>query len=139
MKKALLVLIFIAVGCRQKAAAPQIHMSLINNQQSLQITGLEAAVLAEIGRDSSSAVWQSLVPVYRMPADTDMKDYQNPQPGKYRVNDSAIVFTPDTPFAKQQTYFVRYYLFEQHNTPLDYIKGSHKPGSAQHMDLIFKQ
>jgi len=126
-------------GCAHKSAAPVIHITLINNQQSLQLTGLDAAILAEIGRDSSIAAWQSLVPVYRMPVDTDMKDYQKPQPGKYDVKDSVVVFTPDTPFLKQQTYFVRYYLFEQHNTTMDYLNSDKKIGEQQHMDLIFKQ
>ena len=83
--------------------------------------------------------WQSLVPVYKMPADTDLKNYQTAQPGKYIVKDSVVMFTPDTPFIASQTYFVRYYKFDANNKASDYILGHNKLGSRPYTDLIFKQ
>lgn len=93
----------------------------------------------EIARDSAGAGWQLLVPVYRMPADTDLKNYQPVQPGKYRLADTTIVFTPDTPFAKGQTYFVRYYRFGDNTSTLEYLQGRNRMGKPQFTDLIFKQ
>src|ERR1700743_3822367 len=98
MSRFLCVVIFFCVGCSRNEKVPAIHIFLINNNQSLKIAGLDEAVMNDIARDSSNEVWQGLIPVYRMPADTDMKDYQPVQPGKYVLKDSAIVFTPDTPF-----------------------------------------
>jgi hypothetical protein len=138
MKKVVFFLFMIGLGCKHKAAAPAIHVALVDSNHSIQIIGLDNAIVQEINRDSISG-WQTLMPVYHMPADADMKDYQKPQPGKYIVKDSTVIFTPDTPFLKQQTYFVRYYLFEQDNTAIDYLKSDKKLGSAQHRDLIFKQ
>ncbi len=96
---------------------------MINNGQSIEFKGLEYAITGEINRDSVPGIWQGLIPVYRMPADTDMKDYQRPLPGQYRLKDSAVVFTPDTPFVKNQTYFLRYFEFGEGNSTWDFIKG----------------
>lgn len=95
--------------------------------------------MQDIARDSDKNVWQNLVPVYRMPADTDMKNYQPVQPGQYLLKDSAVVFTPDTPFVKGQTYFVRNYRLGEGATLMDYIKGRSQPGKVHFIDLIFKQ
>lgn len=115
--------------------APAVHISLINNGQSVRFRGLDYAIISEIDRDSAS--WQSLLPVYRMPADTELKSYQPAQPGRYVLKDSAIVFTPDTPFLKGRTYFMRYYQFGEGNTPLDYIRGRSRLGNVRYVDLVF--
>ena len=112
---------------------------LVNGGQAVQFRGLEYAVMQEIARDSSNEVWQSLVPVYRMPADTDMKSYQPIQQGNYVVRDSAVVFTPDTPFVKGQTYFVRNYRPGEGAALIDYVKGRAQAGKMHFTDLIFKQ
>ncbi len=77
--------------------------------------------------------------IYRLPADTDMKDYQPTQPGKYLLKDSALVFTPDTPFIKQQSYFVRYYNYADNTTIWDYLRHKTTKGQLHYTDLIFKQ
>ncbi|MBK0380313.1 hypothetical protein [Mucilaginibacter segetis] len=139
MNKFLILIVLLGLGCTSSKKQPVIHIGLINKGQSLQFTGLDKAVMQEIARDSSDEVWQSFIPVYRMPADTDMKTYQPVQPGNYRLNDSAVVFTPDTPFVKKQEYFVRYYLLGEGLGLSDYLKGSASPGKTHFIDLIFKQ
>jgi len=116
-----------------------VRISLVNNKQSVEFKGLDYAVIHEIARDSSNQVWQSLIPVYKMPADTDMKSYQPVQPGNYRLKDSAVVFTPDTPFTKGQVYFVRNYRLGESVGAIDFIKGRTQPGRTHFTDLIFKQ
>jgi hypothetical protein len=138
MKKMWLLLIFSCAGCISKPKTPVIHVSMINNKHSVQITGLDNAVIQEIGRDSAGANWQGLMPVYRMPADTDLKNYQPVQPGAYLVKAGSVIFTPDTPFAAHQTYFIRYYKFDKANNGADFIAGGNRPGSLHYSDLIFK-
>lgn len=116
-----------------------VSIRLVNNKCSVQFNGLDYAVMQEIGRDSSSQEWQSLVPVYRMPHDTDLKSYQPEQPGRYEIKDSAVVFTPDTPFKAGQVYFVRNYRLGEGSTLADYLKGRTQPGRTRFTDLIFKQ
>jgi len=89
---------------------------------------MDYAVLSDINRDSLQAMWQSLLPVYRMPADTDLKNYQPLQPGVYQLKDSAVLFTPDTPFAQNKTYFMRYYKFGEGDDLWAYIKNKKKAG-----------
>jgi len=139
MKKMVWPFLLICFGCRHQPKQPAVHITLINNSQSIKCTGLDYAITGEISRDSVPGIWQGLIPVYRMPADTDMKDYQKPLPGVYRLKDSAVVFTPDTPFVKNQTYFVRYFKFDGGNDSWDIIKGKKKLGKTPYTDLIFKQ
>jgi hypothetical protein len=94
MKKILLLLLLVSFGCTHKPRPSSIRISLINNGGALKFTGMDASVIGEIGRDSSNSVWQALIPVYKMPADTEMKDYQRPQPGKYAVTDTAGISLP---------------------------------------------
>jgi hypothetical protein len=114
------------------------HINLQKHQESLEIRGIDPAVLNDIDRDSIKN-WESLFAIYRLPADTDLKDYQPIQPGQYQLKDSALVFTPDTPFVKQQTYFLRYYNYAGNKTLWDYLKRKTSKGQLHYTDLIFKQ
>jgi hypothetical protein len=138
-KLVLLLLIVACFACTpKKPDTAMVSISLVNNKQSVLFKGLDYAVTREIGRDSSNQVWQSLIPVYKMPADTDMKSYQPVQPGKYILKDSAVVFTPDTPLAQGQVYFVRNYKLGESVSAVDFIKGRTQPGRTHFTDLIFK-
>jgi len=137
MKKLPFVLLLFCIGCETKQAVAPINIALVNNNRSLKITGLDNAILQDIARDTSNH-FENLMPVYRMPADTDMKDYQPIQPGKYLVKNSAVVFTPDTAFAKGQVYFMRYYQYDG-GSVWDFVKGKRSATKLRYIDLIFKQ
>ena len=139
MNKYLILIIILAVSCTPARHPAAVQIALVNNGQSVQFKGLNYAVMQDIARDTNKDVWQSLVPVYRMPADTDMKSYQPVQPGRYVIKDSAVVFTPDTPFVKGQTYFARNYRLGEGAALIDYIKSRSQPGKVRFIDLIFKQ
>jgi len=137
MKKTTWLLLLFFFACSPKPKVPVVHISLINNNQSIKFTGLDNAIVSEISRDSISEMWETLVPVYRMPADTDLKNYQPVQHGTYAVKDSTVIFTPDTPFVKGRVYFMRYHQFKGENI-WDYIKGKKRLGNIQHIDLVVK-
>lgn len=137
MKKIAWLLFVFCFACSQKPKTPVVRVSLINNNRSVKFTGLDNAIVSEINRDTVREVWQTLLPVYKMPADTDLKNYQPVQPGAYTVKDSAVVFTPDTLFLKGRTYFMRYHLFKGENM-WDYIKGKKRLRNIQHIDLVVK-
>ena len=139
MKKAIFIFVIMLLGCGSRHRQNMIKIALADSGKSLQVTGIAEDILQEINRDTVATVWQTLIPVYRMPADTDMKDFQRPQPGKYAVNGSTILFTPDTPFIKQTVYFVRYYQYGEGNTGWDFIKQQKKLGKMPYIDLIFKR
>jgi len=139
MKKILWLLVFINLSCTaNKDNNSAVQVSFENNKQAVRISGLDGAVVQEINRDSAGGNWQSLLPVYRMPADTDLKNYQPVQPGTYHVKNNAVIFTPDTPFMAHQTYFVRYYKFDAGNKVSDFVMGHNRPGSLHYSDLIIK-
>lgn len=138
MKKCIFILLLTLFGCVSKPSNANITIGLTDNNRTLTIKGIGNDIAQEIANDSSNNIWQSLIPVYRMPADTDMKDFQKAQPGKYVVKTNAIIFIPDTPFVKQAAYFVRYYQYNTNNSALDYIRHRAKLGKTPYTDLIFK-
>jgi hypothetical protein len=138
MKRSVSLLLLFCVSCAHKPKVPSVHISLVNNNKSVKIAGLDYAIISEINRDSVAGIWENLLPVYRMPADTDMKDYQPVQGGVYQLKDSSVVFTPDTPFANTKTYFIRYYQFGKGDSALDLLKEKKKLGSTTYIDLVFK-
>jgi hypothetical protein len=97
MRKLLYIFLLLALSCTPAKHPSAVQIALVNNGQSVQFKGLDYAVMQDIGRDTTKDVWQNLVPVYRMPADTDLKNYQPVQPGRYQLKDSVVIFTPDTP------------------------------------------
>jgi hypothetical protein len=133
----LLVLTMFCAGCSRHPAVSPAHISLVNSGKSVKFQGIDAAILGAIQRDSTPGVWQTLIPVYRMPADTDVKDYQPAQPGAYKIQDSAVVFTPDTPFVNGKTYFMRFYHFDQGKSIYDMVKNKRGLGSQPYTDLVF--
>ncbi len=137
MKKIWLLLVLFCVSCSNTSKSPVIHIVKIDKERSVKISGLDVAVMQDIARDSSGANWQGLIPVYKMPVDTDMKNYQPVQPGIYHIANDAVIFTPDTPFVSHQTYFVRYYKFDSGNKLTDFIGGRNRPGSLHYIDLTF--
>jgi hypothetical protein len=136
MKQLCIVIVLFCLGCCSRPPV-LIHIALINNHQAVKITGLDIAVIRDIARDTTNH-FESLFAVYRMPADTDMKDYQPLQPGRYEVKNSAVIFTPDTPFVKKQGYFIRYYQYGEGNSALDFVKGKKTASKLRFTDLIFK-
>jgi AraC-like DNA-binding protein len=137
MKKSILFLLILCLGCSRRPEPINVKVSLINGSRSLKISGFDKAVIADIGRDTNNEAWQSLLPVYTMPKDTDMKDYQNEQPGNYKVDDSLVIFTPDTAFKKGQTYFLRYFSHDEGTSALQYIRDRKRPGTLSYKDLVF--
>jgi len=133
----LLLAILFCLACKNHQPSAIINIKLIDSGHSLQIAGIDPLILNEIARDSTNN-WQALFAVYKLPADTDLKDYQPEQPGRYRVVDSAVTFIPDTPFTKQQTYFLRYYRYGDNKNPWDFIKGKSRPGQVHYTDITFK-
>ncbi len=140
MKTVLLILlIVIFFGCTTKTAQPVLQISLDSSKQSLKIAGLNNNVVQDIDRDTTTNKWQQLIPVYRMPADTDMKGFQPVQPGNYLVKGGVIFFTPDTPFKHHQQYFIRYYHHDEDRGIWGFIMGKRRVGKVNYTDLIFKQ
>lgn len=125
-------------ACGQHSQKQMVSLSLYDQGKSVAFTGLEQLVINEIARDTNRAVWQSLIPVYKMPADTDLKIYQPVQPGRYVIKQNKIIFTPDTPFVKGKTYFVRSYQLGQGNSFADYLQGRVRLGKLKFIDLVFK-
>jgi len=137
MKKISGLLLVLCFACTPGPYAPPVKVSLTDSGGSVKFSGLDNAIIGEISRDSSKGLWQALIPVFRMPADTDLKNYQPVQSGTYRLKDKTIVFTPDTPFVKGRTYFMRYYHFGGTDNMWDYVRGKSKLGRIPHTDLVF--
>lgn len=125
-------------GCKPVVKQPAITISkTVNN--AIKFSGLDLTTIQALGSDSTSVTaWQSFIPVYKMPADSELKDIQPVQPGKYTVQDTIVIFTPDTPLKKGQTYFARYYHYKKGNTLWQHIKDHQKLTDRTYTDLVLK-
>src|ERR1700712_2648676 len=88
MKKTAWILLLACFSCTQKQKAPDVQISLANDNKSIKLTGLGNDIVNEINRDSVAGIWENLIPVFKMPADTDVKNYQPVQHGIYALKDS---------------------------------------------------
>ena len=138
MKRQVFILLLFCVACAQKTDKTSIVIGLTITNRAIKIRGLDKSIMTEISRDTSNYAWQSLFSVYKMPADTDLRDYQNVQPGQYKAQDSVVIFTPDTAFKKGQVYFLRYYQHDEQVSGWQYISGKKRPGSLSYKDLVFR-
>ena len=78
MRNAWLIFAFLfCLGCSHHQKAINVKISLTKNNRSLKISGFDKAIITDIGRDTDNEAWLSLLPIYKMASDTDMKDYQN--------------------------------------------------------------
>ena len=112
MKRSLLLLL-IVTACRSKPR-DNIYINVDHTRQIVSIMGLSSITLNGMQHDSIDLqAWQNLFPVMTMPADTDMRELASPIKGTYKVTGHFIIFTPDTLFKTGQTYFARYYRYDQ--------------------------
>jgi hypothetical protein len=137
MKRPVLLLLLTLIGCTSRAPELQVSVKLSDSNHSIHIMGFDKAIIDDIGRDTTIGVWQSLLPVYKMPADTDMKDFQRAQPGKYSVRGSAVIFTPDTPFRKGQAYFLRCFDHAGVKSAWQLVRSGKRPGASKYRDMLF--
>lgn len=136
---ALILIIFFWSCVTKQHETAKLSISFTTDHKAVSIKGLDYAAIADLKQDSIDSVWMVLLPVYKMPADTDMKDYQPEQPGKYQIINSGIVtFTPDTPFIKGQVYFMRSFNFANADNALTVIRAQRRPGSVNYNDIIFR-
>ncbi|QKJ32538.1 hypothetical protein HQ865_23165 [Mucilaginibacter mali] len=138
MKKLLLPLLLLLAACRSK---PATVVNIVPDKAygMIKATGLPVYMLNGIQRDSLPVdAWQNLLLVCKMPADTDLRNYQPAIKGKYGISSGAITFTPDTPFKAGQTYFARYYHYDDKISGLDLVLHRRETGKATYTELIFK-
>jgi hypothetical protein len=137
-KNSLLLILLLIAACQSKPV-DTIRISINHQQNSLKVTGVSATSLYGLRHDTLSLqAWQNLFPVYQMPADTDLRNYQPAISGKYALSGNIIVFKPDTPFVAGQTYFARYYHYDEHLSSIDMALNRRKPGETPYTELIFK-
>lgn len=123
----------------QSNPANQVSLVMDKAGHSVNVKGLDDISLHGLQQDSLTVqAWQNLLPVCAMPADTDMRNYQQPITGSYQITGNDIVFTPDTPFKSGQTYFARFYRYDKAMSALDLVMRKRAPGKTGYIELIFK-
>lgn len=138
MKNLTLITLLIITSCKSNPAHT-VQISIDKKAGGIRVTGLATVTLQGIERDSISIkTWQSLFPVYSMPADTAMRNYQWPLPGHYAITNNAIKFIPYTAFKAGQTYFARYYNYDKPISAMDVVLHRRALGQGTYTELIFK-
>ncbi len=137
MKKSVWLLCFILVGCAKKPNQQQLSVK-VTSANVVEFAGIDYNILSNLSQDSLSLPqWQAILPVYKMPADTDMMDFVSPQPGKYKLIKDALEFVADTPFQKNTKYFARYYKLHDDSNAWDLMKGKWKNGAPKYTECVF--
>jgi hypothetical protein len=138
MKKHVLILFLFCIACHSKTT-DNVQIEVDKNSKSIKVTGVPPEAIHGIQRDTlSTLTWLNLFPVCSMPVDTDMRDFQPPLTGKYSIVHDDITFTPDVPFKAGQTYFARYYRYDERISSMDLVMHKRTPGKAKYTELIFK-
>jgi hypothetical protein len=138
MKKYALILLLFCAACSNKPA-DNVQIEVDRGSKAIKVTGVPLEAIHGIQRDTlSTLTWLNLFPVCSMPVDTDMRDFQPPLTGKYRILGDDITFTPDMPFKAGQTYFARYYRYDERISSMDLVMHKRTPGKAKYTELIFK-
>jgi hypothetical protein len=133
--------ILACISCNSTATkqGANVNIRLSKDSQAVCIAGLEYAILHDLKTDTlNNQAWHSLFAVYCMPADTDMKDLQPQQPGKYLVTDTSVIFTPDTAFNRHRQYFVRYYGGALVGNKSDVLRSGAKLEGQHYKEVVFK-
>lgn len=77
---------------------------------AVMVKNLPSELLSDFKADSLDTIFcKQFFAVYPEIADQDLRDLQKPLSGIYQLRDSALYFTPTTPFAKGRAYFVQVY------------------------------
>ncbi|NCD69480.1 hypothetical protein [Mucilaginibacter agri] len=137
MKKTVWLLCLICCGCVKKDNQQAFGVKVMG-ANAIGFNNVDYNALANLQQDSlTTAQWQAILPVYRMPADSDMKDFQQPQPGRYQLKDSTLVFLADTPFRQHSRYFARYYRLHDDSNVWTLLKGKWKHSTPQYTECTF--
>jgi hypothetical protein len=138
MKKLFIFILLIITACKNKTDN-KVIVQVDKTNGIVKVSGIQLVTLHGIKADTlSMEAFQNLLPVYAMPADTDMRNDQPAIKGTYTVSDSTLNFTPDTAFKAGQTYFARYYRYDEQITGMDLVMHRRKLGKANYSELIFK-
>lgn len=135
MRKLLIFCLLLLAACKLHPDKT-IHVQPASDG-TLICSGIEYQAIAQVAEDSTAMVWENVISVSKMPADTDLKSDQPIQPGKYVIKGRDIVFTPDTPFVKGQKYFARCYDLSNEDA-LSAVKNRGRFGEPTYIDLIFR-
>lgn len=123
MRKWLICFFSIAfVACNNKPAVQKPTATVLDSCRVLfKGAILDHNALQQLKQETlSEEEWRNVLPVIALSADTGIAaDGETPIMGKYTVDDSAIVFTAATPFAKHTQYVARFYASD---SGLSYIK-----------------
>lgn len=136
MKQVLFFLLLFCFGCAGNKEDVQVRVKPVNG--TIQISGIQPEMLYRLDHDTVAERWQTLMPVFKLPVDTGLKDDQPEQPGAYTVSGSIVVFKPDTAFVKGHKYFLRFYQINKGGSVWDMLKpNSTRPGMHTYSDMIF--
>ena len=137
MNKTVWLLLLICFGCAKKPGQSALKVQVVDSN-TISITNINNNLLANTRQDTiPNEQWQNILPIFRMPGDTDMRDYVNALPGKYAIKNNTIVFTADTPFHKGKTYFARFYHFQDDSDIWALLKGKWKQHTPQYRECTF--
>jgi hypothetical protein len=105
----------------------QITISMSNDSASIIVKGIDLFILKELSADSlSNKSWGETFSVYPK-TNEDNQDFQYRIPGKYKIQNGIIYFTPLQPFKKEMGYLVEFYIYQPNTEITQQLKTKNSP------------
>ena len=132
----------IASGCKPPVQSANnstlLVIRLSPDSSAVELRGVPSEVLADFKSDSlTEKEWNSFFAIYKVPADSELRDIERPLKGIYVIKDSIVNFTPAEPFHKNQSYFVQCYARKLFVVPEDIIKSRKLPSRSSVQEETF--
>jgi len=132
------------VACQSKPSSPsltkEVQIRLSADSSRVELHRVRPDVLDYLQSDSmDEKKWQSFFSVYHTPADAEVRDFQRPLAGSYRVQDSTIFFVPEKKFEKDSLYFARCYSRQIMDEPSDLVMGRKLSVAQDFVEFEFRR
>jgi len=97
------------------------------DRSTIVISNIEAAALLQLKNNlPKDSLYQDVVTVLETPGDDDSVSIEKEWPGKLKMQENELVFTPDSPFVKGKSYLIESLLNVSFGNVKQLLKGEMK-------------
>lgn len=135
---------FIILGsCSERRStdipADTIKIKLSSDSSAIELTNVPAYIIDKFISDSLDySQWSNFFAVYEESKDAEMRDFQPPISGTYRIEEQKIIFRPDSVFSKGKSYFSRCYTKLILRSPEDILSSGKLSAADNYTEFRFK-
>ncbi len=135
---AIVVFSFLLASCTSTNTKP-VSVNFNTDSSKIVISNINAVALLQIKSNINSyASYQNLVTVLQIPPQNDTISLEKECPGKLSLNNTALIFTPNTPFVKGNTYLISTLINVQFLTTEKILKSKIEPKLGAQQQILVR-